>query len=74
MIICEKDGQTETTGVVTFGLFDERPGSAGRPSPLARIKLVDDYDQEVPSGSPGEILVRGPLVFKGYWNLEKDTE
>jgi acyl-CoA synthetase (AMP-forming)/AMP-acid ligase II len=67
-------GQTETTGVVTFGLFDERPGSAGRPSPLARIKLVDDYDQEVPSGSPGEIVVRGPLVFKGYWNLEKDTE
>jgi len=67
-------GQTETTGVVTFGLFDERPGSAGRPSPLARIKLVDDYDQEVPSDSPGEIVIRGPLVFKGYWNLEKDTE
>jgi long-chain acyl-CoA synthetase len=67
-------GQTETTGVVTLGLFDEMPGSAGRPSPLARIKLVNDYDEEVAMGSPGEIVVRGPLVFKGYWNLEKDTE
>jgi len=45
MIICEKEGQTETTGVVTVGLFDGRLGSAVRPSPLARIKLVDDYDQ-----------------------------
>jgi acyl-CoA synthetase (AMP-forming)/AMP-acid ligase II len=67
-------GQTETTGVVTFGLFDERPGSAGKPSPLARLKLIDEYDQDVPNGLAGEILVRGPLVFQGYWNSERDTE
>jgi long-chain acyl-CoA synthetase len=67
-------GQTETSGLVTSGLFDERPGSAGRASPLARIKLVDDYDEDVPRDSPGEIIVCGPLVFKGYWNLKEDTE
>lgn len=34
---------------------------------------MDDYDREVPPGNPGEICVRGPLVFLGYWNLEEDT-
>jgi long-chain acyl-CoA synthetase len=35
--------------------------------------LVDEYDREVPLGQPGEIVVRGPLVFQKYWNLDKDT-
>ncbi len=60
-------GQSETSGAVTFGPADERPGSAGKPLPLATIRLVDESEQEVPAGQPGEIVVQGPLVFAGYW-------
>lgn len=60
-------GQTETSGFVTLQRVAERPGSAGRPALLCRIRLVDDYDRDVPVGTPGEILVRGPMVFQGYF-------
>ncbi|MBI4562457.1 MAG: AMP-binding protein, partial [Candidatus Rokubacteria bacterium] len=41
--------------------------AAGKPVPVCRVKLVDDDDREVPVGTPGEIVVRGPLVFQGYF-------
>lgn len=67
-------GQTETSGFCTICPLDERPGSAGREGPLVRVRLVDEYDREVPVGTPGEITVRGPLVFLGYWNLPAETD
>jgi long-chain acyl-CoA synthetase len=67
-------GQTETSGTVTSCPFDEMPGSAGKVCTLAKVKLVDDFDNEVEVGQPGEIAVQGPLVFKGYWNREEDNE
>ena len=60
-------GQSETTGFVTIQRFAERPGASGRPAPCAQVRLVDDYDREVGVGDPGEIVVRGPLVFQGYF-------
>ncbi|MEE8541656.1 MAG: AMP-binding protein [Desulfobacterales bacterium] len=65
-------GQTEAMGV-TGGPAEERPGSAGKPSPFLKVALFDDYDNEVPVGTPGEICVRGPAVFLGYWGREEDT-
>ena len=60
-------GQSETSGFVSLQRVLDRPGAAGRPVPAAHIGLVDDYDRAVPVGTPGEIVVRGPLVFQGYF-------
>ena len=60
-------GQSETSGFVSIVRVIDKPGSAGRPVPAAQLRLVDDYDREVPVGTPGEITVRGPLVFQGYY-------
>jgi long-chain acyl-CoA synthetase len=66
-------GQTETSLLATLGAYNDRPGSAGRVLPLAEVRLVNDYNKEVPLGQVGEITMRGPMVFKGYWNLPEDT-
>jgi len=63
-------GQTETSGLITFSPFFEAPGSAGRVSPLVRMIVADDLDHALPPGSTGEILIKGPLVFRGYWNAD----
>jgi acyl-CoA synthetase (AMP-forming)/AMP-acid ligase II len=60
-------GQSETSGFVSIVRVLDKPGSAGKPVPAAQLRLVDDYDREVPVGTPGEITVRGPLVFQGYY-------
>ena len=65
-------GQTEAMAI-TGGPMDERPGSAGRPSILANIVLFDDFDNAVPVGTPGEICVRSPAVFCGYWELDEEN-
>ena len=67
-------GQTETSCVATFCAYDDRPGSAGKAIPLAEVRLVDDYDHPVPVGQVGEIVMKGPMVFKGYWNLPEENE
>jgi long-chain acyl-CoA synthetase len=66
-------GQTETSCVATYAAYDEKPGSAGRTVPMAEVKVVDDYDRPVPCGQVGEIVVKGPMIFKGYWNLPEET-
>jgi acyl-CoA synthetase (AMP-forming)/AMP-acid ligase II len=67
-------GQTETSGFVTLSPYSERPGSAGLPVSCAEIEIMDEYGKILDRGKLGEIVLRGPLVFKGYWNLEKDNE
>jgi len=66
-------GQTETMGLTSLFVDPEKPGSAGRPGLLTEIRIVDEYDRELEQEKNGEILVRGPLVFQGYWKQEELT-
>ncbi len=66
-------GQTEAFPV-SGGPMEDKPGSTGKPSPLAHVALFDDYDKEVPVGTPGEICVKSPVVFLGYWGLNQETD
>lgn len=76
-------GMTELSPVVTALLPEhhilEGPGaerirSAGRPVIGAEIRVVDENDQDLPLGEVGQVLARGPMVMKGYWNLPELTE
>ena len=73
--IVEGYGLTESSPVVTFNPLDgpHRVGSIGIPVPGTDVRLVDDQGQCVQVGQPGELLVRGPQVMKGYWNQPAET-
>lgn len=73
--IMEGYGLTETSPVLTTnaaGLVT-KPGSVGPAIADLEIRLVDDNDNDVPRGQPGELICRGPNVFKGYYNLPEAT-
>ena len=70
-------GMTELSPVATFlssryhatdGPDSGRLRAAGRAAPTVEIRIADEDDREVPRGTVGQILVRGPVVMKGYWN------
>jgi long-chain acyl-CoA synthetase len=49
-------------------------GSVGPPIKGVEVKIRDDFERELPSGSPGEITIRGPGVMKGYLKNPEETE
>lgn len=67
-------GQTETSCLATMGKYKDCPGSAGKTVMLGDVQLVDDHDNPVTTGEVGEITLKGPMVFKGYWGLPEDNE
>jgi long-chain acyl-CoA synthetase len=73
--VLEGYGLSETCAIATFNRPDRerKPGSIGLPVPGVELMLADDEGHEVPEGEVGEILVRGPVVMKGYWNRPEAT-
>ena len=73
-------GATESSGAITLlrpeqhVLEDEaRLKSCGTPLPLIDVKFVDPLGNEVPDGEVGELLVRTPSIFGGYWKQADTT-
>ena len=73
--IWEGYGLTETAPVLTTVAMNDAvlPGSVGRPVPGVELRLVDDKGADVNPGDPGEVVVRGPNVFSGYWRQPAAT-
>lgn len=75
MPIYEGYGLTETSPFASYNHRDHFvPGSIGTPVDLVEMKVVDPGSGEVcPTGSLGEIAIRGPNVMLGYWNRPEET-
>jgi len=77
IIVCEGYGLTETSPVLTArNPKDMIMFTVGPPLPEVEIKIVDkdDYDKELPNGKMGIVLVKGPMVMKGYYKNEEKTK
>jgi len=69
-------GLTETVSGDTFLAKDRmlnKLGSVGKPVPHLHVRVVDDDDRDVPPNELGEICLKGPKVFKGYWKNPEAT-
>lgn len=70
-------GQTEAARVTSLSDDEEGPvGNAGKINEDFDVRIVDDDCNEVPTGMPGEIIVRPrhpDIMFSGYWNRPEET-
>lgn len=70
-------GLTEATCVTTLPDREfAKPGSSGKRNDDFDVRIVDDDDNELPAGTPGEIIIRPRkpnVMFGGYWNRPADT-
>jgi malonyl-CoA/methylmalonyl-CoA synthetase len=75
--ILERYGMSETI-MLTSNPYDpkqgeRRGGTVGFPLPGVQLRVRGDDGQDLPSGEVGNIQVRGPNVFKGYWKMPAKT-
>jgi malonyl-CoA/methylmalonyl-CoA synthetase len=72
--ILERYGMTET-GMITSNPYDgERvPGTVGYPLPGVSVRVTDKQGRTLPAGEIGMVEVKGPNVFKGYWQRPEKT-
>jgi len=68
-------GMTETFRLTSLDLEDSirKAGSVGKEMLHVLLRIVDEQDRDVAQGEEGEIIVKGPNVFAGYWNKPAET-
>ncbi len=73
--IIEGYGLSETAPVASFNHLDRpsKPGTVGQPLFAVEIMVVDDKDEPVETGQPGEVVIRGHNVMKGYYKQPEAT-
>ena len=74
-VILERYGMSETL-MNSGNPYDaeRRPGSVGLPLPNVTIRICDEADREVANGQTGELQIKGPNVFSGYWRQDAATQ
>ncbi|MFB9311237.1 long-chain acyl-CoA synthetase [Agromyces hippuratus] len=76
-LLVEGYGMTESSPISVGNPMGptRRPGTVGVPFPSTEIRVVDpdEPDADRPAGEAGELLVRGPQVFQGYWRRPTET-
>jgi acyl-CoA synthetase (AMP-forming)/AMP-acid ligase II len=78
---CQIYGMTEVAPLISaLPAWCHRPDepahrrrSAGRPVPIAEVRIVNSDDLPAATGAVGEIAVRGPMAMSGYWNKPQQT-
>jgi long-chain acyl-CoA synthetase len=73
--LLEGYGLTECSPLVSVNPYDItcHTGSIGLPVPSTDVRIIDDQDNEVTPGEPGELCIRGPQVMAGYWQRPDAT-
>lgn len=73
--LIEAYGLTETSPAACINplTLPEYNGKIGLPIPSTDVKVLDDDENEVALGEPGEIAIKGPQIMAGYWNRPEET-
>jgi malonyl-CoA/methylmalonyl-CoA synthetase len=73
--LLERYGMTEIgMGLSNSYRGERRPGHVGLPLPTVEMRLVDQDNNPVEANEPGEFQIKGPSVFKEYWQKPDATE
>jgi long-chain acyl-CoA synthetase len=74
-LLVECYGLVEATALCCANPYTgvRKPGAIGLPLPGQRCRIVDADDRELPAGKPGEIVVRGPNIMRGYFRDAEGT-
>jgi long-chain acyl-CoA synthetase len=77
VLVCQGYGMTEASPVTHVGYLEPelyKPESIGQPLVDTECRVIDENDNEVGAGQPGELVMRGPQFMLGYWKEQTATD